>query len=176
MTVILRLFLRKCGVGIFMHWLASFRTILENTDWLLSYSSQKYFSIKKEYTFKSTTVGNRKACAWVILCPTLQDGPPAQQSECTPSVSRRSWSLPCPTRCGRLQFRYSSACWLHPRWGFCHYPFSAERCWPDTAGGATSETRRNAMLDIMLWVWHDLRQVGTFKELVQGERVKVGIC
>lgn len=56
-----------------MHWLASFRTMLENTDWLLSYSSQKYFSIKKEYAFKSTTVGNRKACAWVILCPTLQD-------------------------------------------------------------------------------------------------------
>lgn len=45
-----------------MQWLASFRTILENTNWLLSYSSQKYFSIKKEYTFKSTTVMNRKVC------------------------------------------------------------------------------------------------------------------
>ena len=37
---------------------------------------------------------------------------------------------------------------------------------PKMTGGATSESGRNVIPDVMLWVWHGLRQVGTFKELI----------
>lgn len=41
------------------------KTILDNNDWLLSYLSQKYFRIKKEHAFESTTVLDRK-CTYVV--------------------------------------------------------------------------------------------------------------
>lgn len=45
-----------------MDWLASFRTILDNTDWLQNFLCQKYFSIKKRIYFHTHYGPEQKVC------------------------------------------------------------------------------------------------------------------